>query len=129
MIDAEMTRDIREYEPKLFNLITVRQLVLLVIGFAIAIPLVLFLPIKDITYRIIIGTVAMSPMIACGWVTVYGMKLERFILQIIKTAFLMPKTRKYKPEGTVDYLPAPVRYKKTAEKKKIQRSKDFVGRK
>ncbi len=64
MIDAEMTRDIREYEPKLFNLITVRQLVLLVIGFAIAIPLVLFLPIKDITYRIIIGTVAMSPMIA-----------------------------------------------------------------
>ncbi len=128
MIDVEITRDIRDYEPKLFNLITTRQLILLIIGLIIAVPVVILVPIENLTIRMIIGTLIMGPFIACGWVTIYGMKLEKYLWQIIKSSFFMPKNRKYKPESTVDFLPAPKR-RNTSVKKKITRTREYQGRK
>jgi len=127
MIEVDVPKDIREYEPKLFNLVTLRQVILLIIGCAIAVLAFFVLPIKDWTVRGILSSFLFIPSIIFGWMEVYGMKLEKFLWQVIKSSLLVPKVRPYKPESTIDYLPEPIR-NNPKKKKKITRTKQYVGR-
>lgn len=98
-----MTKDIREYEPKMFGVITRRQLLFLLLGLVFAIPTVLLIP-GELMTRIMIGTVVMVPFAACGWVRVYDMNLEDFAKQVIRASFILPVKRKYKIESSVAFL-------------------------
>lgn len=132
MISIDMTQDIREYEPKLFNLVTIRQLILLVLGAVIAVPIVIYLPIKDITIRCLLATIAMSPFIVAGWVPIFGMRMELFLWQVIKSSLLVPKVRIYQSEGVIDYLSGDSVILPPAEsskKTKVIRTKKYQGRK
>ena len=95
MIEVEMSKDIRECEPKLIGPFTKRQIVCLIIAFAYGVPLyLLFKGIENITLRIFVTIALMSPAIACGWMELYGFHLEQFVVYIFKTRFLRPKKRK-----------------------------------
>ena len=127
MIEVEMTKDIRNYEPKLFGVVTVRQIICLTIGVVLALPLIFFLPIEDITTKVMVAMIPLVPMIMFGWIKVYGMKLEKFLWQAIRSLVLTPSKRKYKTESTMDFLkePEPENGKK---KVKIIPSADYPAR-
>ena len=71
MVEVEMTKDIRDYEPKLFGLVTTRQIIVLSIGIAYAAPIALLIP-TDFANQCMIAVFLMLPMILIGWVSVYG---------------------------------------------------------
>ena len=130
MVEVEMTKDIRDYETKHFGLITMRQMVCLLIGFAYAIPLFFLLPIEDMTTRIVIAAIAMMPVIIAGWVKIYGMRAEQFAIQVIKSTILTPSTLKYKCESGIDFVPKYQTTKDTAKKKKkIKKSPEYKAHK
>ena len=125
MIEVDMTQDIREYEPKLFGLVTSRQIILLAIGCSYSIPLAIFLPLgNDITARFMVGMLCMIPVILLGWVEVYGMRLEQFLWQALLSLVLTPHNRIYKTDYAYEYL----REKEPKKKQKIIRSSDYQGR-
>ena len=55
-VEVEMSKDIHDYEPKIIGFMTMRQLVCVAIGLAYAVPLAVFLPISDLTTRLIIAS-------------------------------------------------------------------------
>ena len=123
MVEVEMTKDIHDYDPKLFGLITLRQLVLLLIGLAYSVPITLLLPIEDLSVKVMVLAVLMTPAIMCGWVTVYGLKLEQYVKQVVISTFLSPQNRLYKIEGSVDFLQE--EEQKTSGKKRIKPSTKY----
>lgn len=128
MIEVDMTQDIREYEPKLFGLVTSRQIVLLAIGCSYSIPLALFLPLgNDINARFTVGMLCMIPVILLGWVKVYGMRLEQFLWQALLSLVLTPHNRIYKTEYAYTEASSEEAKKKN-RKEKIVRTKEFAGR-
>lgn len=122
MIQVEMTIDIRDYEPKLFGIATRRQFILLGIGAAYAIPLAQFL-YTDFSSQCMAAVFLMTPVFLLGWVSVYGMKLEQFLGQMVCSLVLTPKKRVYEKEQTEDFLAE--EDGSSRKKKKIIRSPEF----
>ncbi len=128
MVEVEMTKDIRNYEPKLFGVVTVRQIICLTIGAVFALPLIFFLPIEDISIRVMIGMIPLIPMILIGWLKVYGMQLEKFLLQAMRSLVLTPSERKYKIQSTVDFLNSTADVEEKKKKVKIITSVDYPAK-
>lgn len=126
MIEVEMTKDIRDYEPKLFGLVTTRQIICVGIGLAYAVPIAMVIP-ADFATQCMIATLLMLPVILAGWVSVYGMRMEQFVLQMIRSLILTPQNRKYKQEDSMAYLRVNKIEKK--RKKKIISSPDYQAHK
>lgn len=122
MVEVEMTKDIRDYEPKLFGLVTGRQIILLAVGCAYSIPLAMIIP-TDFATKCMIAVLALTPMFLLGWVEVYGMKMEKFLLQIIRYTVLTPSKRKYKVDTSRDFIKEPQSSKQ--KKKKIIKSAEY----
>ena len=101
MIEVEMSKDIRDFQTKLIGPFTKRQLICIVIGLAYGVPLFFIFGSTgmDIVLRVLIPVILMTPTIACGWVNLYGMPLEKFMVHIIKTVFFRPKRRLYQIEN------------------------------
>ena len=82
MIEIEMSKDIRDFSPKLIGIFDARQLVCLGVASAYGIPLT-FLLLKtlemDISLALTIVVIAMAPPIACGYVKLYGLYLDVFL--------------------------------------------------
>ena len=119
MIEIEMSKDVRDYQPRILGPLTRRQLICILIAAAYCVPLFFLLPISDIMTKCVVVFVCAIPAISCGWVELYKMPFEVFIKQVILTTIATPTKRKNKPVNSYDYLledpkPAP---------KKIQRSK------
>lgn len=121
MVEVEMTKDIREREPKIIGFFTKRQLLCLLLGAIVAVPVALLVPF-DTMGKVMAGSVAVCPFAACGWVSVYDMKLEQFVVQAIKTSFIYPVKRKYKIESSVKFLDEK---KPTGAKPKIKPSAEY----
>ena len=132
MVEVEMTKDIKNYEPRLIGPFTTRQVILLAIGLAYAVPMAIWLPIEDITIRILVAVVALAPMIACGWLDMMGMRLEMFVYQAFIKRIFRPKERVYEVDESNPYMTMvkeeqPLEAKK--KKLKVKKSKKYVGRK
>lgn len=95
MIEIEMSKDIREFAPKVMGPFTLRQIICLLLAVVIALPILLLLTNMEFTNRMIIAAVAATPVLACGWVDFFGMPLEKFVVHIIKTSVITPTKRKY----------------------------------
>ena len=103
MIEIEMSRDIREFEPKIIGPLTVRQLIISGIGILVAVPFLLYLPVS-LMAKIIITSFIVSPIIVCAFTKLYGMNAEVFILKVLIPYLTTPTKRKYKTENTFEYI-------------------------
>lgn len=99
MINVMMTDDIRKYETKQFGPFTTRQMVCVMLGLAIGIPIGFAVP-TSISNRVLIMAILATPIIAAGYVKMDGMKFEVIICRFIYAMLLTPKKRKYKSENT-----------------------------
>ena len=129
MVEVEMTKDIKDYETKLFGILTLRQLILVAIGLAYSIPLAIFLPLGSLMTRLVVGALAMTPVIMLGWISVYGMRLETFLIQVIRSSILTPTNRKYKVETPKECLHFDMQPHTEQQKKKIVKSAEYPAHK
>lgn len=127
MVEVEMTKDIHDYEPKLLGLVTTRQLICLVIGAAYTLPTLMSIPVSDISMLAIIGVVMLMPMIAVGWIKIYGMNMEAFVVTALEPLLLCPTNRKYETQNSTEWLTK--EFESTKQKKKIKPSKEYIARK
>ena len=126
MIEVPMTKDIRDYEPKVIGIFTARQLVCICIASAYGIPLAFLLPIEDITLRITVAVLLMAPVIICGWVKAYEMPLETFVRRALLTSVFRPAIREYRSNTCNSYKGTPKRAEK--KKKKMKKSRKYPAR-
>lgn len=109
MIEIEMSKDIRAYEPKVVGMLTKRQLICVIIACAFGGVSFLFLnflfPEMDIFWKALISVIPAVPVLQCGWTKKYGMPLEVFVLKYqIPNAF-RPPIYPYKTENSyLQYL-------------------------
>lgn len=98
MLIADVNPDIKGYETKIFGLFTKRQLVCLLIALAIITPAVFLLPIEKIEIRVFVAILIGMPAIICGFWSMYGMPVEKYISIVIRTKFISPAVRRYERE-------------------------------
>lgn len=127
MIEVEMNRDVRTFEPKILGPFTRRQLICLAIAAGYAFPIAVILPVS-VMAKFIIGVVLAIPAILCGYVKIFNLPLEQFVMSCVIPLLTNPKTRIYQSENYYDELlkQANAAEKKPAaktEKQKIQRDK------
>jgi hypothetical protein len=116
-----MSQDIKSFEPRILGPFTLRQIICVSLSCSYGIPLVLALP-GDISVRILVALVLMTPVVACGWLRVQGMPLEKFAVMIFKNMIKKPKRRYGEENELYNCLPAKkkVIYKETKTSKKIK---------
>lgn len=125
MIEIEMSRDIKEYSPKVLAFFDKKQIVCVSIAFAYTFPILLgWGPFEslEITTRLFIVILAGAPTVACGWIKIYGIPVDQFFIQTILPMYLSPTKRKYKtkdqfPSRDVDPL---LRNYKSTRKKSLR---------
>lgn len=122
MIEVEMSKDIREFEPKLIGPFSARQFLFIGIACAYGIPFMISFKALPIMPRVVVGMALMAPVLACGFVKVFGMYLGTFFFRYVLGALIRPATRKFVSTSVAEEGP---------EKpfKKIERSKNIKGRK
>lgn len=126
MIEVEMSKDIREYTPKIFWVLTKQQLKCYTIALAYGIPLFLFiLSNMDITTRIMITAIAMAPVIACGYCPAYGMNLDQFFIMTLKNKLFTPIKRKHTSSSGYHLAYQSVKAKSNTKPAKYKKSKVY----
>ena len=104
MFKVPMTRDIKDFSPKVISIFNKRQLICSAIAFSYGFPVIMYARELELNTRMTLATLLMLPVLACGWIRVYGMPLERFALLIIVNHVLTPTRRMYATENTLGYL-------------------------
>ena len=126
MVEVEMSKDIRNYEPKILASMSLRQLIGVGIGALCAVPVLLYLPI-DITIRIIVAILVAAPGIACGFLRFYDMPCEVFFIKVFLPFNFGINKRKYINESDYDTLAQP--FAGTVVKNRNAYKKEFRPRK
>ena len=83
MIEVEMTKDIRDFEPHFIGPLTKRQIIYIGISLAYGIPFWVFAPISNIQNRLAIGFILMIPVFVCGFIKWDGLPLEVLFVKIL----------------------------------------------
>ena len=104
MFKVPMTRDIKDFSPKVISIFNKRQLICSAAAFSYGFPVIMYARGLDLNARMTLATLLMLPVLACGWIRVYGMPLERFALLVLINHVLTPAKRKYVTVNTLDYL-------------------------
>lgn len=103
MIEIEMSKDIRGFEPKIVGMLTKRQLICVfiscVIGGVFFLLLNFLFPEWDIFWKALGSVFPAIPVLQCGWVRKYGMPLEVFWLKYRIPNALRPPIYPYKTEN------------------------------
>ena len=92
MLEIQMSKDIKTFEPTIVGPFTLRQIIWITIGTVLAMPTFFLMP-GEITVRILIATLIAAPLIMCGWVKVQGMYLDRYLRIIFVYTFLESRKR------------------------------------
>ena len=113
MIQVEMSKDIRDYTPKVIGIFDKRQILFLGASCIYGIPIMMFAKSIPFEIRLVVAVVLMLPVAACGWVKMYDMPLEQFIIHLITTKYMLSSKRPYVTENTFNYIdPEPAVTKK-----------------
>lgn len=104
MIQIEMSKDIRDFSPKVISVFDLRQIICIGIAASYGIPFVMSATAIELTTRITIAVIIMMPVILCGWIKIYGMPFEKFITHMLINRFLTPEKRYYKSECKMGFL-------------------------
>ncbi|MDO4647076.1 MAG: PrgI family protein [Eubacteriales bacterium] len=124
MISVEMPRDVREFEPKVIAGFTTRQLICIGALCLYDIPIALLLP-GDIMIKLIVAIILAVPAVLCGWVKLFGMPFEKFLLQILIPTMFNPSIRRYRTENAFDALRLPEDASKDAEHTSVKYSREY----
>lgn len=120
MIEVEMTKDIREYEPKTFGFFTTRQMVWSVIGLLLAFLLFKFVP-ASFDVRIVLAFVGFSPAVFFGFTKGGEINMSDYLKLIIAQTF-DSKKRLNKTINSYEFLAdPPSKRKKTRKSAKYPR--------
>ena len=92
MLEIQMSKDIKTFEPTIVGPFTLRQIIWITIGTVLAMPTFFLMP-GEITVRILIATLIAAPLIMCGWVKVQGMYLDRYLMIIFVYSLLESRKR------------------------------------
>lgn len=105
MLMVNMSKDFREYSPKVIFSLTRRQALCLVPAALIysRTPLLTRAGVP-MEYAVLLLTIPVLPILACGWISIFGMPLEKFLYLVIKNYLLVPRTRYYSTERVFGYL-------------------------
>lgn len=131
MIEIDIPDNISDHETKLLGPFTTRQVVSLIIVVIIA-----FTTFKasssifgdDNSLRFFFPVVFALIPGACGWIRLYGLPLEKFLLVFIKGQ-LLPKVRKYKVDNLNIQIDKQIESEIIAESKKQDKSKSGAQKK
>ena len=104
MFKVPMTRDIKDFSPKVISIFNKRQLICSAIALSYGFPVIMYARGLELNTRMTLATILMLPVLACGWIRVYGLPLERFALLVIVNHLLTPTRRMYATENTLDYV-------------------------
>lgn len=125
MIEIEMSKNIKEFEPKLMGPLTTRQLICVAIGVAIGVPIALLVPLSPM-FKVIIGILCASPALLCGWLKIFDIPLEKFFIDDILGLLRNPQKRRYKTANTWEFL-LEEDARQNQKPKSVKKSKDFVA--
>lgn len=92
MLEIQMSKDIKTFEPTIVGPFTLRQIVWITIGTVLAVPVFFFMP-GEINVRILAATLIAAPLFMCGWVKVQGMYLDKYLKIIFIYTFLESRNR------------------------------------
>ncbi len=119
-----MNADIKEYSPKIVYGLDKRQLICTAIALSYGIPFIRTATFLDFGDRMAAAVILILPVIACGWIKLYGMPFERFMLHIIVHHVLTPRTRIYKTGTGTASEDIPERPVKKDRRKRKQHKKE-----
>lgn len=130
MIEREILKDIKTYDPKFIGPLTLRQFVCGAIGAGITVSMYLFLyyPCNlQSSICIITSGILGVPAFAFGWWKPYGIPLEKFAKKYIELNILSPCNRPYKTDikNTGIEIQQTEYTKKELKKMKKQRTVDI----
>lgn len=119
MLEIEMSKDIKNFEPKIIGPFTLRQIACIGISCAYGIPFFILFDVEIVT-RVMVTLALMAPVILCGWIKIYDVHLEQFIKIIFISKFVKPSKRKYKTKSMYTNP-------NTTNQQKVKRSKTERG--
>ena len=103
MIEIEIPKDLKDFEPKVIGPFTVRQLVctvsivgIMLVGYNV------FKLFFDNGLKIVIPLILCLIPILIGWYKPYGMRFEKYAISQLYTVIIPPKKRLYKVENTYE---------------------------
>lgn len=104
-LEVKVTKEIRDFEPKVIGPFTFRQLLCLAIAFPFIFVILKYLsPIITIDIAGFLCIPIAGAAFLMGWYEPYGMKTEKFIRSVFVNRFLAPAHRKYKTVNTHEDL-------------------------
>ena len=100
IIEVKINKEIQQYQESILFGLSLRQMVfaLLAIGVAVGV----FFGLRNIVSTAEIGWICMLaafPFAMCGFFTYNGLSAERFLLTVIRSEFLCPRTLSYHPQN------------------------------
>lgn len=104
MIEIEMSKDIREYSPKVLGPFTKRQLAVITLSVLVATPVLVFLHPLSLIIRLILSLILTMPIFLCGWVTMFSMPLEIFVFKFVIPNTINPRKKIYLTENFYEGL-------------------------
>lgn len=105
MIEREIVKDIKSYEPKFIGPFSLRQTVCVALGAASSFPVFFLLNRVFITeFSLLVASVVIAPFLVCGWYKPYDIPFEKFVYRYIKITLMTPSKRKYKTNNYYEKL-------------------------
>lgn len=104
MLEIKMSRDIREFSPKVLGPFDKRQIVVLTISIFTGVPIFLLLGALPLQFKLIVSLIVVLPILLCGWVKMFGMPLEVFVFKFIIPTIFNPRKKVYITENYYENL-------------------------
>lgn len=104
MVEVQMNSDVKKYEPKLMLGLTVRQIEYVGLGLVVGIAAFQYANGLSMDSRVTFAFGLALPVIICGFIKVYGMYLDQYLVNLFRGYVLRPKKRIYSTEGTLSFL-------------------------
>lgn len=95
MLEIKMSRDIREFSPKVLGPFDKRQIVVLAAAIFTGVPIFLLLGSLPLQFKLIVSLIVVLPILLCGWVKMFGMPLEVFVFKFILPTIFNPRKKIY----------------------------------
>ena len=95
MIRIKINKDIREYQPKVIFIFTMRQFKFAVFFLVAAAVIFMVLPVENTLDRGIYAAFIGLPVLICGYVDIGGIPAHIYAKLYIRSNILQPRTRKF----------------------------------
>ena len=100
MIEIKIPKEIRDYKEVIFAGLNLRQIISLIIAFAVNVPLYIYTKKylgDELTSWLVMFTGV--PVFLIGFIKFDGMPFEKYFKIMLRFNFLVPRKRKYKVEN------------------------------